>query len=202
MKRPSKQLLHLSQPRNRRAAPPLLVVCAALSVTAGCSSTSTEAGNGAPVAPPLSASATLSAEEIRARKDVITAYQAMTDAQIAAYAHASVKDSRITQYATGKALRDVKDAVFVNVQNDIVFTGEPKVTAVEEDVDLDLGGTPQRATLNLCFDMNTWAPVNKKTGKSVAAPARTKRYTVIAHLQNRADRWQVTEESADKDTPC
>ncbi|MFE9687535.1 hypothetical protein [Streptomyces sp. NPDC006285] len=173
-----------------------------MSVTAGCSSTNSKDDNSPPAPPLLSASATLSAEEIRARKDVITAYRAMNDAQIAAYAKASLKDSRITQYATGKALRDVKDAVFVNVQNDIVFTGAPKVTALEEDVDLNLGGTPKRATLNLCFDMNTWVPINKTTGKSVAAPARAKRYTVTAHLQNRADRWQVTEESADKDTPC
>jgi hypothetical protein len=186
--------------RNRRKAP-LLLGLAAITVTVGCSSSGN--GDSEPATPTKSSpSSTLSAEEAQARKDVIAAYQGMTDEQVKAYAKASLTGNKITQYATGKALRDVKDAVFVNLQNDIVFKGEPKVTAAEDDVDLNLAGTPQRATLSLCFDMNTWEPVNKKTGKSVAPPGQVKRYTVTAHLQHQADRWQVTDETADKESTC
>ncbi|MFC4469225.1 hypothetical protein ACFPH6_32710 [Streptomyces xiangluensis] len=187
--------------RKRRKAQSLLLALTALTVTAGCSSS--DGGDNAPATPTKpSPSSTLSAEEAQARKDVIAAYQRMTDEQVTAYAKASLRGSKITQYATGKALRDVKDAVFVNLQNGIVFKGEPTVTASDDDVDLNLDGTPQRATLNLCFDMNTWEPVNKTTGKSVAPPKQVKRYTVTAHLQNQGDRWQVADETADKEETC
>ncbi|MFD7283652.1 hypothetical protein ACFV80_43345 [Streptomyces sp. NPDC059862] len=144
----------------------------------------------------------LSAVEAQARKDVIAAYQGMTTEQVKAYAKASLKGSDITKYATGKALRDVKDAVFVNMQNGIVVQGEPQVSAAEDDVDLSLDSSPQRATLRVCFDMNTWEPVYKESGKSAAPPDQVKRYTITAELQNQANQWQVTDEKANKEQKC
>lgn len=178
---------------------------ATLTLTAACSSEDGEdEAQQSPSPTTAPATSTVSAEEEQARKDVIAAYQGMTEEQVKAYAKASLTGSEITKYATGKALRDVKDAVFVNLQNDIIFKGEPKVTAVEDDVDLNLNSTPKQATLQVCFDMHTWDPVNKKTGKSVAPPdqAKVKPYVITAHLQNRSDQWQLTDEAANKDRAC
>ncbi|TLS45752.1 hypothetical protein FE633_13395 [Streptomyces montanus] len=144
----------------------------------------------------------MSADEAQARKAVIAAYQSMADEQAKAYAKSSLAGSDITKYATGKALRDVKDAVFVNMQNGIVVKGEPKVIAAEDDVTLDTTSKPQRASLQVCFDTNTWKPVDKKTGKSVAPPNQVKRYTITANLQQQRSRWLVTDEKADKEKTC
>lgn len=126
----------------------------------------------------------------------------MTDEQVKAYAKGSLSGSKITDYATGKALRDVKNDIFINMQNDIISKGEPKVIARESDVELNLDSTPKKATLRLCFDQNTWTPIDKKTGKSVAPPKQVKRYTINANLENQGDRWRVSDEQADKERTC
>lgn len=204
MKRASRRRADLTavRIRNRRLLPALLTL-AAVTMAAACSSSEEDpSAGGSPSPTTASPTDTLSAAEAQARKDVIAAYQGMTTEQVKAYAKASLKGSNITKYATGKALRDVKDAVFVNMQNGIVVQGEPKVTASEEDVDLSLDGSPQRATLRLCFDMNTWEPIYKESGKSAAPPDQVKRYTITANLQKQANQWRVTDEKADKEQKC
>lgn len=146
--------------------------------------------------------ATLSTAETQARKDAIAAYMAMTAEQVKAYAQGSLKGSQITRYATGMALRDTKDTVFVNSQSDIIMKGEPKVTASEEDVELSLDGSPPRATLQVCFDMNTWKPIYKASGKSAAPPNQAKRYMITAKVKKQGDLWLVTDEAADKERTC
>ncbi|MCX5083727.1 hypothetical protein [Streptomyces sp. NBC_00401] len=175
----------------------------ALIAATGCS-TANEGGKGAGTTAPSSAAPTrtVSPEETEARNAVVAAYQGMNDEQVKAYASGSLKGSRITQFATGNALRDTKDTIFVNLQNDIVYKGKPIVTASSDDVDVNLKSDPKRATLRVCFDMNTWEPVNKKTGKSVAPPNQTKRYTLNAKLRTMGDRWLVTDGSADKEREC
>ncbi|MDQ1051875.1 hypothetical protein [Streptomyces sp. V4I2] len=142
----------------------------------------------------------MSSAEAQARKDVIAAYQGMTEEQAKAYAKSSFAGSDITKYATGDALRDAKDTVFVNMQNGIVVKGEPKVTVANDDVTLDASG--RQATLTVCFDLNTWESIDKKTGKSVTPPNQVKRYTITAHLQKQSSRWLVTNEKADKEKTC
>jgi hypothetical protein len=186
--------------RYRSAVSAALVAFSALAVMAGCSSGGGDTAQKSPS--PATASATVSASDVQDRKDVVAAYQGMTDAQVKAYATSSLAGTSITAYATGKALRDVKDAVFVNLQNGIVVRGEPKVTAGVDDVTLTSAGTVRRATLTVCFDMNTWKPVDKRTGKSVAPPHQVKRYTITAQLQNQSSRWRVVDETADKDKTC
>ncbi|KUM97374.1 hypothetical protein AQI95_41900 [Streptomyces yokosukanensis] len=126
----------------------------------------------------------------------------MTNERVKAYAKASLDGSNITKYATGDALWEVKNAVFINMRNDIVVKGEPKVTATEDDASVDLDSTPPRATLRVCFDNNTWDPVDKKNGKSVAPPNQVKRYTINANLQKQGAQWLVTEAKADKERTC
>ncbi|MEW1648382.1 hypothetical protein [Streptomyces sp. NPDC091219] len=179
-----------------------LVAFSALAAAAGCSSGGGDTAQTSPSPATASATAAVSASDAQDRKDVISAYQGMTDEQVKAYAKSSLAGSRITTYATGKALRDVKNSVFVNLQNGIVVKGEPKVTAGEDDVTLNSTGTAQRASLTVCFDMNTWEPVDKKTGKSVAPPHQVKRYTIAAQLQKQGSQWQVTDEKADKERTC
>ncbi|WP_331736711.1 hypothetical protein OG426_55220 (plasmid) [Streptomyces canus] len=188
--------------RARNIAAASLALCAALTATA-CSSSGDDGNDpGLPTSAAPSPTNTVSAEEAQARKAVIAAYQGMADEQVKAYTKGSLSGSKITDYATGKALRDVKDAVFVNLQNGIVSKGEPKVIASENDVELNLDSTPKKATLRLCFDQNTWTPIDKKTGKSVAPPNQVKRYTINANLENQGDRWRVTDEKADKERTC
>ncbi|WP_371666380.1 hypothetical protein OG985_48370 [Streptomyces sp. NBC_00289] len=189
--------------RNRRAAASALLALAAITLAAGCSSSGGTKADSSPTPSSAQPTETVSADEAQARKAVIAAYQGMTDETVKAYAKSSLAGSNITKYATGKALRDVKDAVFIDMRNGIVSKGEPKVIAGEDDVSLGPGGgEAQRATLHVCFDMNTWEPINKRTGKSVSPPDQVKRYIITAHLQKQANQWRVTDEKANKERPC
>jgi hypothetical protein len=188
--------------RNRLTACSALVALAAITVTAGCSSDNGDRTTASPAPSSAQPTTTVSADETKARKAVLAAYHGMTDEQVKAYAEASLAGSDITKYATGNALRDVKDAVFVNMQNGIVVKGEPEVIAGENDVTLDTTSKPPRAFLKVCFDTNTWEPVDKKTGKSVAPPNQVKRYTITAQLQQQGSQWLVTDEKADKERTC
>lgn len=196
------QVVHDVRIWNRRTIALALVAVAAITLAVGCSS---DNGSTTATSPTLSSAKrtkTVSVDEAQAHKDVIDAYRGMTHEQVKAYAKGSLSGSKITAYATGKALRDVKNDVFINMQNGIVSKGEPKVIASESGVAVDLGSTPKTATLRLCFDQNTWTPIDKKTGKSVAPPHQVKRYTITAHLQNQGERWRVTDEKADKERTC
>ncbi|MCX5441212.1 hypothetical protein [Streptomyces sp. NBC_00063] len=204
MHRPARRQAYSSiRIRNQNRIPILFLGAAALIAVAGCS-TAEEGGKRGGVTAPSSAapSKTVSPDETKARKAVVAAYQGMTDEQVKAYAAGSLKDSRITQFATGKALWDVKNTVFVNLQNDIVFKGKPTIATSTDDAEVSLKSAPKRATLRICFDMNTWKPINKKTGRSVAAPNQAKRYTVNAKLLSRGGIWLVTDEAADKGRKC
>ncbi|MFG2794156.1 hypothetical protein [Streptomyces sp. NPDC048419] len=188
--------------RNGYMVSSALVATAALIMTAGCSSGDHGTAAPSPSHSDTKPSKTASADETQARKAVIAAYRGMTDEQVKAYAKGSLSGSKITDYATDKALRDVKNDVFINMQNGIVSKGEPKVIASESGVEVNLDSSPKTATLRLCFDQNTWTPIDKKTGKSVAPPKQVKRYTINAKLENQGNRWRVTEEKADKERTC
>jgi len=186
--------------RKRSTVSAALVTFTALAATAGCSTNDSDTAQKSPSPTTASPTNTVSAAEAQARKDVIAAYQGMNNEQVKAYAKSSLAGSNITKYATGAALRDTKDTVFVNMQNGIIVKGEPKVTVTEDDVAIDATGT--RATLTVCFDLNTWESVDKKTGKSVTPPNQVKRYTTVAHLQEQGSRWLVIDEKADKAKTC
>ncbi|MBO4259505.1 hypothetical protein [Streptomyces griseorubiginosus] len=186
--------------RDRRTAISALLALATITLTAGCSSGGGDNAETSPTPSSATPTKTMSADEAQARKDVIAAYQGMNDEEVKAYAKSSLAGSDITKYATGDALRDAKDTVFVNMRNGIVVKGEPKVTTSEDDVTFDASGA--RAALSVCFDLNTWESVDKKTGKSLVPPNQVKRYTITAHLQKQSSRWLVTDEKAHKDKPC
>lgn len=201
MTRRAYRILH-SPVRFRNVAGTAVALCAVLASSACSSSDDNSKGEESPGPATSSPLSSLSTEEVQARKDVIAAYRGMTDEQVKAYAKGSLSDSKITVYATGQALRDVKDAVFVNMQNGITSKGSPTVIADEDDVNLNLDGAPKTASLRLCFDQATWEPVDKKTGKSVAPPNQVKRYMITANLENQGDRWRVSNEKADKGKTC
>ncbi|MBL1109402.1 hypothetical protein JK361_33300 [Streptomyces sp. 5-8] len=187
--------------RNRRTAS-ALVALAAITMAGGCSSDDGLKAAPSPTRSSAKPTTTESSDEAQARMAVVAAYQNLNSEQIKAYAKASLAGTQVAKYATGKELRDVKDAVFVNMQNGIVFRGEPKITARGIDVVLHLDKSPKQATLRLCFDLNTWEPFYKKTGKSAAAPNQVKRYPITANLQQQTEQWQVTDERADKESKC
>ncbi|MPY30123.1 hypothetical protein FNH09_01960 [Streptomyces adustus] len=178
----------------------MLVTLFAAAAMTGCSSSGDGKAEESPSASTASPTNSPNAEEAQARKDVIAAYRGMNDEEVKAYAKSSLAGSNITKYATGAALRDAKDTVFVNMRNGIVVRGEPKVTATEDDVALSAAGT--RATLTVCFDLNTWESIDKKTGESVTPPKQVKRYVITAHLQKQSSEWLVTDEKANKEKTC
>ncbi|MFJ9544328.1 hypothetical protein ACIRPX_44990 [Streptomyces sp. NPDC101225] len=188
--------------RNWYVASSVLVAIAAITLASGCSSGDGDKVDPSPTPSTAKPTKTVSPDEARARKAIIAAYQGMTDERVKAYAKSSLAGSKITRYATGKALRDVKDAVFVNMRNGIVFKGHPKVTTREDDVALETANKPFRASLLVCFDTNTWDPISTKTGKSVAVPNQVKRYTITADLQRVGSQWLVTKQDANLEKTC
>ncbi|WUD70292.1 hypothetical protein OG937_45880 [Streptomyces sp. NBC_00510] len=135
-----------------------------------------------------------------ARRQVTAAYQGMIDAQAKAFATGTLEGSRIEKYAWDKALSGTKGTILFNRQNGIVYTGRPKFQVKSSSV--DLGITPHRATLTVCFDNANWTPVDKKTRRSVSAPNQRRRYISTAALRTVGDRWLVIDGNAERDRAC
>ncbi|MCC3655751.1 hypothetical protein LIX60_30695 [Streptomyces sp. S07_1.15] len=181
----------------RTATAAALVTAVFLASACGEKDTPDDNGN---TSSPTKSSPSPDAAGVEAEAAVFDAYQGMVTAKVEATSKGTLKGSDIGTYASEKALAGVKEEVFVNLQNDIVTTGKPKVEA--ERTTVDLKQKPHRAQLVVCFDNASLTPVNKSTGKSVEAPDQPKRYIVNASLRTIGERWVVTEALADRDRPC
>ncbi|MFD5730346.1 hypothetical protein ACFWMT_30120 [Streptomyces sp. NPDC058368] len=113
-----------------------------------------------------------------------------------------VTDTKLTDYATDKALADINNQLFQYEQLGLVFKGSPKssftVTAV------DLSGKPKSATVEECLDTTGWKPVKKSTGKDVSTKGQPRRYVMTYQVEVFGEKatWMVTDLSRDKGRSC
>ncbi|MDX2709584.1 hypothetical protein PV350_43210 [Streptomyces sp. PA03-6a] len=135
-----------------------------------------------------------------AKDKVAVVFQQLVDAETTGFARATFAGTDIEHYASGQVLADDKGALLVNRANGVVTKGKPAFRVTK--ITVDLGVTPHRATLSVCWDDTGWTPVKQATGESVAAPIRAQRYVVNSKLRTIGNRWVVTDSNAARDQMC
>ncbi|MGQ4487705.1 hypothetical protein ACN6LM_004913 [Streptomyces sp. SAS_281] len=149
-----------------------------------------------------SASPSASAED-EARKQVTEVVRRMREEETKAHADpGKVTDTKLTDYATDKALASINNQLFQYEQLGLVLKGSPEssytVTAV------NLAGKPRSATVEECLDTTGWKPVKKSTGKDVSTKGQPRRYVMTYRVEifGAKARWMVTDLSRDKGRSC
>ena len=184
--------------RGRRSYLATAALCAVVLLLAGCggSSTRSEARPSRAPAPGPSSLDPAAA----AKQQVLAAYQGMFDAEVKALNTNSLAGTEVEMYASENQLANIKDVAFKDMMNNVVMTGQPAYTVQSVAVDLD--AVPHTATVTLCFDNKDWTPINKVTGKSVAAPGQPQRYVSTGRLRTIGTRWVVIDGTTDRERRC
>ncbi|MFG2405355.1 hypothetical protein ACGFR8_13655 [Streptomyces brevispora] len=113
-----------------------------------------------------------------------------------------VVDTKLTDYATDKALASINNQLFQYEQLGLVFKGSPEssftVTAV------NLKGKPHSSTVEECLDTTAWKPVKKSTGKDVSTQGQPRRYVMTYRVEvfGTKAQWMVTDLTRDKGRSC
>ena len=184
--------------RSRRTCLATAALCAAVLLLAGCGGSSTHpevSPSRAPAPGPSSPDPAAAAKQ-----QVLAAYQGLFGAEVKALDTNSLAGTDVEMYASEKQLANIKDVVFKDMMNNVVMTGQPAYTVQSVAVDLD--AVPHTATVTLCFDNKDWTPINKSTGKSVAAPGQPQRYVSTGRLRTIGTRWVVVDGTTDRARRC
>ncbi|MFJ8142693.1 hypothetical protein [Streptomyces sp. NPDC096013] len=139
--------------------------------------------------------------QAQARADVLRAYDGFWDAQVKAYAQASIKGTDLEKYATKKALGRAMGDVLVMQKADTAATGAPthdaKVTS------LVLTGATPKATVRDCLDISNWKTVTRKTRAVRPFPSNQPlRYVTTVKAEKWGKQWMITEVTPDGTHTC
>ncbi|MFJ5218722.1 hypothetical protein ACIP98_28875 [Streptomyces sp. NPDC088354] len=202
----SRTMHHRSHVSKTRAGIALTAAAAAAVLTVSACSHGNEAVAERPVpsatstaAAPTSPAATPDTTA-DAKASVVAAFRGLTQARTAGLAKATFTGTDIERYASGQVLANAKQTLLINRANNIVTKGKPAFTVTATSV--DLGASPHRATLTVCWDDTDWTPVNKASGKSVAVPGQNEQYPVTSKLRTIGTRWVLTDSTAHRDEKC
>ena len=165
---------------------------------AGCGSSGAGTDAKAPASPAASPSSP--DPTAAAKQQVLAAYHGMFEAEVKGLNTNSLAGSDLEMYAFDKQLANIKDVLFKDMQGNVVMTGQPAY--VVRSVTVDLTVVPHTASLTLCFDNKDWTPIDKTTGKSVAAPGQAQRYVSTARLRTVGSRWVVIDGTTDRGRKC
>ncbi|MGW7006567.1 hypothetical protein ACWGCW_28050 [Streptomyces sp. NPDC054933] len=186
---------HLKRAGARSA---VIAVGLAVSMTllTGCGS-NTKA-DPAPSASPSKSASTDPAAADKAK--VLAAVKGMHEAQAAAYAKGTEKDSHLQAYAQDKALSGIRVELFSYQQAGIVFQGAPQLSNLQVTA-IDLQQSPKKATVQGCIDTSHWTPV-KKNGDKVPVKDSNRRYVISETARTIGNTWYVVAYQLDKSRPC
>ena len=142
-----------------------------------------------------------STEEVTARDKALAAFTGYREAQVQAYAKASIEGTGLTDYVGDPLLSEVRFSVAQLREQGLVGKGRPtwspKVTKV------DVTHRPFTVEIEDCFDHGSWDTVRKDNGKSVVAPGQATRYLVQSKAVQYDDgRFLIQESKAYRDRPC
>jgi hypothetical protein len=166
---------------------------AAVLAVAGCGGSGTTAlPPGPDTAGSTAPAGAASPSPTREADPVLAAYLRYWDAVVGANAKADPKDAALARVAAEPQLSRVRDTVSRNKTQQLSLRGvvrhAPKPAAVS-------GGT---ATLEDCYDISGWNPVNLKTGERVEVTEEggTGRYRARYTLRRSGERWLVVDQRA------
>lgn len=109
-------------------------------------------------------------------------------------------NDEIGQYATDKALSNIKLTLIYYQDNDVVLKGEPKlspkVTAIQAEVQ------PYTATITDCEDTGSYIEVDRKTGKPLAVTSSSRRHRVTSTAPTIGGTWMIMDTTIDREATC
>ncbi|MBV7674366.1 hypothetical protein STHAL_33520 [Streptomyces halstedii] len=151
--------------------------------------------------PSASASASASADPQAAEEQaVLAAYRGMWREQMAAYRKASVKGTRLKEYAALNALSRIELDVRRMKEAGTVATGDLGHDPAVAALDLEAKGGPT-ARITDCLDLADWA--EERDGKPLPLPSsQPTRYRATAEAQRWEGRWRITEYTPEGSRTC
>lgn len=131
---------------------------------------------------------------------VLAAYEGMWREQMAAYRKASVKGTRLKEYAALNALSRIELDVRRMEEAGTVATGDLGHDPAVAALDLEAKGGPT-ARITDCLDLADWA--EERDGKPLPLPSsQPTRYRATAEAQRWDGRWRITEYTPEGSRTC
>ncbi|WP_186782493.1 hypothetical protein [Streptomyces sp. CBG9] len=131
---------------------------------------------------------------------VLAAYRGMWREQMAAYRKASVKGTRLKEYAALNALSRIELDVRQMKEAGTVATGDLGHDPAVAALDLEAKGGPT-ARITDCLDLADWA--EERDGKPLPLPSsQPTRYRATAEAQRWEGRWRITEYTPEGSRTC
>lgn len=169
---------------------------AALSVALGaCSGTSDTDGPGKPPAataatPSVSTSPSASeSAEDAARRRALAAYRGMWADMAAAGESADHRSPLLARHATGAALTQIVQGLYVQAQKGQVSRGQPVLHPTADEV--DLSATPAKVVVQDCADSSNWLLYTRDGKKVDDAPGGRRR--ISADVRGTGEVWRVVD---------
>ncbi|MEV6190359.1 hypothetical protein [Streptomyces albidoflavus] len=131
---------------------------------------------------------------------MLAAYDGMWREQMAAYRKASVKGTRLKEYAALNALSRIELDVRRMKEAGTVATGDLGHDPAVAALDLEAKGGPT-ARITDCLDLADWA--EERDGKPLPLPSsQPTRYRATAEAQRWDGRWRITEYTPEGSRTC
>ena len=197
---------HITPANHRNRLTPLFIAgFAALSLTA-CGSPSGLATSDASSTPPPHPSAVPPSgksvdPEAGEKKELMAAYSKYWAEQTKAYAKASLKGTRLTQYASGAALARAQADVATMRSAGTRSKGAPGHDVAV--ISLKVPGNPPVATMSDCLDISGWKAIEASSGKVLPNPAKQpNRYVTSVSAEKWGKRWMIIKVTPDGEQRC
>ncbi|MFB7609865.1 hypothetical protein [Streptomyces gardneri] len=185
--------------RHTRTAAPAFAALALVLTLAGCGGKDGDAKAPATTAPPTTATATpapatSSADpEATEKRAVLAAFDAMWAEQGKAFRQADVKGTRLEQYATLRALGEIRMGAARMKQAGTVMRGELRAEDATVTA-LDLAAATPKATLTTCVDLSAYETYDTRAKKPVPLPTNQPlRYVSTVQAEKWPSGWMVTD---------
>ncbi|WP_052499811.1 hypothetical protein [Streptomyces vietnamensis] len=183
----------------------LLVLVAALAVSACTSSSDSGSEKDKGELPTVSAapskSATVDPSEA-AKAEAISTYTSYWTELPKVYAIPSIDGTDLKRYTAAEALSQAEAGVKNLKTTKSVMTGLPVMTnPTVTDAALDKK-TPS-VTISSCLDVSQWKIIDKASGKPAVMPSnRVTKYVVVSLVERWPDGWKVLKAEPKADQPC
>ncbi len=130
----------------------------------------------------------------------LEAYRGFWDAKVAYLAAPDGPEpDELRHFAVDKALSGIRQAADLFAENGIAARGEPGLSPVVEDLELD--GSPS-ATITDCVDTANWQPVYEISGESAAAPDQNLLQPTESYAFVYDGRWVIGDTTVYRDRTC
>jgi hypothetical protein len=151
--------------------------------------------------PSASVSASPTADpQAAAKAKVLTAYQAMWNAQVKVYSSGTLKGAELESVAADKALAKIKVTALYYQNHGTIMQGKPKLSP--KVASISTGTDSDTATITDCIDSTDYVQVYKKTGKPVGTVDSNRRHVATYTARTIATKWLITDFDIDRDRTC